>query len=323
MFIRKFVLPILAITASYLPLHAGALDRRASISGKGGDQGKCTIEVDVDGSAQVEISGDRGRLRTLSGQPSEWRRFECTGPLPQNPMDFRFRGIDGRGEVHLMQEPRYNHGVAVVRIDDPRGGREGYTFDLEWRGKSGEVNEFYPEGNHEGEQNDNYSSSLRIMRATYGSENRYRDVTPSLQRMVQNGRLELRVDNDTLGTDPAPNREKELHLTYEFRGRQREIVVREGEWLRLPERGSGREQWTDHSDLRIVNAVYGAPGQFRDVADSLQSMVWNDRLDFQVNNEAFRMDPAPGRKKELKVTYDYNGRRQNVNVREGSRCSLP
>ena len=49
---------------------------RAQIRG-GGDHGKCTIEVDVDGVAEIEIQGDQGRMRTLSGNPSGWRRMEC------------------------------------------------------------------------------------------------------------------------------------------------------------------------------------------------------------------------------------------------------
>jgi len=108
---------------------------RASITGGGGD-GKCTIEVDVDGVAMVEIAGDQGRLITLSGQPSEWRRMQCNQRMPADPYDFRFRGIDGRGRVFLVRSPEQNRGVAVVRIEDNKGGREGYTFDLEWRGGS-------------------------------------------------------------------------------------------------------------------------------------------------------------------------------------------
>jgi hypothetical protein len=110
---------------------------RATITGSRGDNGKCTIEVEVDGTAEVEISGQNGRIRTLAGQPSTWRRMECSDPLPRNPSDFRFRGIDGRGDVNLIRDPRQNRGVAVVRINDPDGGREGYTFDLEWSGNSG------------------------------------------------------------------------------------------------------------------------------------------------------------------------------------------
>jgi hypothetical protein len=106
---------------------------RAQIRG-GGDHGKCTIEVDVDGVAEIEIQGDQGRMRTLSGNPSGWRRMECNQPLPQNPQGFRFSGVDGRGRQTLLHDPSSNRGIAVVRIEDPQGGREGYTFDIEWGG---------------------------------------------------------------------------------------------------------------------------------------------------------------------------------------------
>jgi hypothetical protein len=108
--------------------------RRATMIGGGsGDRGKCTIEVVVDGAADVEIRGDQGTIKNISGRPAEWRRFECTASLPANPADFRFAGIDGRGRQQLLRDPR-NGGVAVVRIEDPNGGSEGYTFDLMWGG---------------------------------------------------------------------------------------------------------------------------------------------------------------------------------------------
>ena len=73
-------------------------ERRATFRGaQRPDGGKCTIEVDVDDVAQVEISGDQGRIQTLSGQPSFWKRFECSSPMPRNMGEFRFSGVDGRG----------------------------------------------------------------------------------------------------------------------------------------------------------------------------------------------------------------------------------
>ena len=126
------------LAAWIMPVHARTFveTRRASIRGGGGDGGKCTIEVVVDDVAEVEVFGDEGRLRTLSGTQATWRRFECSSPLPRNPVDFRFVGVDGRGRVSLVGDPR-GRGVAIVRIEDQKGGREGYTFDLEWRGNSG------------------------------------------------------------------------------------------------------------------------------------------------------------------------------------------
>ncbi len=100
-----------------------------------GDRGKCTIEVNVDDAAEVEVSGDSARIRTLAGQVSQFRRFECNSLMPRRPGDFRFTGIDGRGRMTLVRDPR-NGGPAVIRIEDPKSGYEGYTFDLEWRGGS-------------------------------------------------------------------------------------------------------------------------------------------------------------------------------------------
>lgn len=105
---------------------------QASISGGGGD-GKCTFEVEVDGVAEVEIQGDRGILRTVSGNPARWRRLDCNQPLPGNSTDFRFKGIDGRGSQNLVRDPNSNRGRAVVRLEDPKNGSEGYTGDIMWR----------------------------------------------------------------------------------------------------------------------------------------------------------------------------------------------
>jgi hypothetical protein len=53
--------------------------------------------------------------------------------MPANPSNFRFTGVDGRGSQELVRGPQ-NGGVAVVRIQDPDNGSEGYTFDLTWGG---------------------------------------------------------------------------------------------------------------------------------------------------------------------------------------------
>jgi hypothetical protein len=122
-------------------------ERKAMIRGGSPDRGKCTIEVVVDGAAEVEIRGDGAVLRNLAGRPPQWRRFECTGPLPGNPANFRFAGVDGRGRQTLIREPR-NGGGAVVRIEDPDNGSEGYTFDLTWSGgyPGGQAVPAYPGG---------------------------------------------------------------------------------------------------------------------------------------------------------------------------------
>jgi hypothetical protein len=117
------------------------LQRRANMVGGGGpDYGKCTVEVVVDGGAQIEIRGDTATLRDTNGQTPQWRRFECTSPLPASAANFRFAGVDGRGNQTLVRDPR-NGGAAVVQIADPQGGSEGYTFDLFWGNDRGPISQ--------------------------------------------------------------------------------------------------------------------------------------------------------------------------------------
>jgi hypothetical protein len=120
--------------------------RRATMTGSRGENGKCTVEVNVDGTAEIEIQADRGEMYTLAGQPASWVRFECSEPMPRQPQQFKFKGIDGRGRQLLLRDPNANRGVAVIRIEDPKGGREGYTFDVEWRGIGPSIQDNLREG---------------------------------------------------------------------------------------------------------------------------------------------------------------------------------
>jgi hypothetical protein len=127
-----FAVGVCTLTASFL--HAQNDVRRAVLRGSGrSDRGKCTIEVVVDRAADVEVRGDTAILHNLAGRPPQWRRFECSAVIPPRPANFHFSGVDGRGRQQLIRDPR-DGGVAVVRIEDPKGGSEGYTFDLTWEG---------------------------------------------------------------------------------------------------------------------------------------------------------------------------------------------
>jgi hypothetical protein len=111
-----------------------SVSRRATIAPSNDAKGKCKIEVKVDGVAEIEIAGERAELHTLSGNPAEWVRFECSDEVPRLPEDFKFKGVRGRGRQGLLRDPRPNRGVAVIRIEDPKSGSDVYTFDIEWRG---------------------------------------------------------------------------------------------------------------------------------------------------------------------------------------------
>jgi hypothetical protein len=129
---KQYSFVLLALVAA-MQVSVAAQTINAKISGKGGN-GKCTFEVVVDGVADVQIRYNQGYLQTKAGQPATWRRLDCNQPLPRNPNSFRFKGVDGRGKQYLLKDPNSNNGVAVIRIEDPKSGREGYTGDIMWNG---------------------------------------------------------------------------------------------------------------------------------------------------------------------------------------------
>src|SRR5919199_372615 len=81
-----------ALLSALTPVWAQGTMRAIMKGRPDGDRGKCTIEVNVDDVAEVEVTGDRARIRTLAGQPSQFRRFECNSIIPRMPNDFRFTG---------------------------------------------------------------------------------------------------------------------------------------------------------------------------------------------------------------------------------------
>jgi len=79
-----------------------------------------------------------------------------------------------------------------------------------------------------------HGRSLHIMRAYYGGEGHFVNVTERLQHMVSHGHVFTRVDNEHLGLDPDPHVHKVLRILYWFNGERRNIVVPEKADLRLP-----------------------------------------------------------------------------------------
>ena len=99
-------------------------------------EGYCAIRVWVDDLVIIHTRGDRVAFETVRGQRARDAGTECSQPLPgANAIsDFRFRGIDGRGRVELLEEPdRRNRFTAIVRIEDPKGGGQEHHFRLTWR----------------------------------------------------------------------------------------------------------------------------------------------------------------------------------------------
>ncbi len=129
------------LLAGYVIAHSAlAVDqfraRRARNWDERAPEGRCEIRVWVDDEVNIFLEGDLVTFETVRGQPAREAGTECTQPMPRGPAltDFQFKGIDGRGQVELIQAPERRNGYrAWVRIRDPKGGGEEHHFRLSWR----------------------------------------------------------------------------------------------------------------------------------------------------------------------------------------------
>jgi hypothetical protein len=65
-------------------------------------------------------------------------------------------------------------------------------------------------------------------------DNRTNDVSQTLRGMVRNGSLNIQVNNNNMGGDPAPGADKVLTVIYRTQGREQTATVKEGNALRIP-----------------------------------------------------------------------------------------
>lgn len=126
-----FLKCMIAFAAVAAAAQAQTFERRAVITGAA--EGRCVVDILVDGQAEVEVRRENVTVRNLKGQTPTLTRFECSSPMPMNPVDFRFAKVQGRGNVQLLQAPQ-GDGVAAVKIDDPQNGAGQYVLELRWNG---------------------------------------------------------------------------------------------------------------------------------------------------------------------------------------------
>jgi hypothetical protein len=176
----------------------------------------------------------------------------------------------------------------------------------------------------------------QIMRAEYGHRNQVTDVTDILKDLVGRGGVngKVAVNNQTMGGDPAPGKDKALRIiARNRRNEEREFTYTEGGFVEARMFNVRRDDWDDRprgdrdqddrSGLRIIRGYYGVQGRTAIVTDLLRSRVRDGALSFVVTNGAFGVDPAPGADKVLIVVYRYQGNETAAAVREGFTLTIP
>ena len=236
-------------------------------------------------------------------------------PLPGVQKTLRVRYV-WRGRMQTDNFPD----LAQVRLGNP-SGFGGVRPGGNPPGNSGIFG-----GNRQGRE-------LTIVRAEYGTGNRWMDVTNLLAGQINGSSLRLTVNNQTMGGDPAPANPKSLRVTYSWRGAERLVTVPENSDLQLPEtgapsggydnRGNGPFGRPGYNRLTIVSATYGEGNRRRDVRPLLENQLRGDRLSLLVANDTLGGDPAPAARKTLQVVYALNNQQFAVELPEGAQLSIP
>jgi hypothetical protein len=97
--------------------------------------GYCLIRIVVDDEVNIYVQGGQITVETVRGKPARDAGAECSQPMPKGDAlsNFKFKGIDGRGLVQLIEEPsEMNEWRAWIRIKDSKGGEETYLFRVGW-----------------------------------------------------------------------------------------------------------------------------------------------------------------------------------------------
>ena len=163
-----------------------------------------------------------------------------------------------------------------------------------------------------------YGGGLQILRADYGADSRFLNVTSRLASNVQGNALTLRITNSAMGGDPAEDHPKILNVWYTFNGRVGNARVNEKDTLNLPS-----ENDFFPGNLRVMRAQYGIGRRYADVTDLLNSQIQGDQLNLRITNDTMGGDPDPEQRKQLIVFYVFNGRPSRVMVNEKSILTLP
>ncbi|MFZ6817280.1 hypothetical protein [Undibacterium sp. Ji22W] len=182
------------------------------------------------------------RLKELARSDSNFRmgnRSFGIDPHPNRVKTLRIYARGNRGDVRTFE---YTEGSVIDGALFKSWGRGDWgnrgDYKGGWGNGNGNNNE-RSQGNRRGDEARNESgqfAQLTIVSAYYGTESRKIDVSRAVRAYVRDGRLELKVENDSLGSgDPVPGVAKTLWVTYSMGGgRSQTVRVEERAWLSLP-----------------------------------------------------------------------------------------
>lgn len=163
--------------------------------------------------------------------------------------------------------------------------------------------------------------TLEILKAEYGFfvdpvPPNCKDVTSIFAENAGKG---VRVVNDRLGGDPAPNVPKHLLAAYTLDGQAKRDYVSEHDVYTLPAGAQVDFVWYGELDADAKRPV----GKTRDFTDRLAKLVKDGALSAKVDNELAGGDPAWMQVKTARVAYRLDGVEKKIVVNENATLTLP
>ncbi|MBI3349313.1 MAG: hypothetical protein HY020_19145 [Burkholderiales bacterium] len=278
-----------------------------------------------------------GRLRDLARRD---RRFKLENELfgvdpdPGRTKTLRIFARDRNGRERTFEYREYDW-IDGAQFIGWGGGNWGDGGSRGWHGGDDRRDERWEDRRDDRRDDGRDSGEFTILYATYGTGRREVDVTDRLRDLARRD-VRFRLGNDTFGgLDPDPGQTKVLRIVARDRtGQQRSFEYREyatvdgaqfigwsrGEWGRGGDRGPERPV----ARLFIESATYSSGGRRADVTQALRAQVRGGRLEAEVSNNLVGVDPAPGQRKQLVVTYRLdNGPSATQRANEGDWIRLP
>jgi hypothetical protein len=87
----------------------------------------------VDGTVILHVAGKRLAVRIQDGAPIERQKFHFADALPESQQNVRVDVLQGRGYVHIVDQPSIENGYTLaVAIEDRQPGSSFYSIALYW-----------------------------------------------------------------------------------------------------------------------------------------------------------------------------------------------
>jgi hypothetical protein len=102
------------------------------------DQPQLVWEGQVDGITVLRVRGNRVQAEAREGLPVERQRFHFNQPLPESRQEVRLEVDEGRGFVHILEQPRADNNYTLsVSIEDRQPGNSWYSLAFFWEPEPG------------------------------------------------------------------------------------------------------------------------------------------------------------------------------------------